>query len=260
MSRILPQAFYARESLEVAAALLGKLLRHGPVTLRITEVEAYRFPGDTANHCRFGKTARNAPMWGPPGHAYVYLCYGMHQMLNLVTDDEERGAAVLVRACEPVEGLAEVRARRGDKEGPVLLTGPGKVGTALGVDTRFSGRPLYEKGGLEVLDAPTVTDLLVGPRVGVDYAEPAHRDAPWRLAIADTRWVSQRGTLRRLEISLDAFLAREQLAPVQRAPTSRASKTPSPAPRVAARRRTASEPTTRRARVASAATPRRTPS
>jgi DNA-3-methyladenine glycosylase len=102
MSRPLPQSFYARECLEVACDLIGKQLVHGPVRLRITEVEAYRHGGDTANHCRFGRTARNAPMWGPPGHAYVYLCYGIHQMLNLVTDEDGRGAAVLVRAAELV--------------------------------------------------------------------------------------------------------------------------------------------------------------
>lgn len=225
VSAILPQSFFERESLEVAVDLLGKLLRHGPVTLRITEVEAYRFPGDSANHCRFGKTTRNAPMWGPAGHAYVYLCYGLHQMLNLVTDGDERGAAVLIRACEPVAGLDEVRARRGMKQGPVLLTGPGKVGNALGVDTRFSGHALFEPGGLEVLDAAPVRTLLIGPRVGVDYAEPAHRDAPWRLAIAGTPWVSQRGSLAPLEGSIARYLARERLdmqslASTERAPTS----------------------------------------
>lgn len=70
---ILPPSFYARDALEVAYDLLGAEIRHGEVRLRITEVEAYRFPDDTANHCRMGRTPRNAPMWGPPGHAYVYL-------------------------------------------------------------------------------------------------------------------------------------------------------------------------------------------
>jgi DNA-3-methyladenine glycosylase len=80
----LARAFYARDALTVARALLGKQLRRGRVVLRITEVEAYRHPDDSASHCRMGKTPRNAPMWGPPGHAYVYLCYGIHQLLNLV--------------------------------------------------------------------------------------------------------------------------------------------------------------------------------
>jgi DNA-3-methyladenine glycosylase len=191
----LPQDFYARETLVVARDLLGKHLRRDDVLLRITEVEAYRWPHDTANHCRAGRTARNAPMWGPAGHAYVYLCYGLHNMLNLVTDAEGHGAAVLIRACEPVAGLGTVRARRGGREGPVLLTGPGKVGAALGLDTGWSHHAVYEPGGLEVLDGPTVTDALAGPRVGVDYAAPEHVAAPWRLALPGTRWVSHRRAL-----------------------------------------------------------------
>ncbi|MDB4976300.1 MAG: DNA-3-methyladenine glycosylase [Myxococcaceae bacterium] len=210
MAKILPQSFYAREALEVAVDLVGKLLRHGPVTLRITEVEAYRFPADTANHCRFGKTARNAPMWGPPGHAYVYLCYGLHQMLNISTDAEGRGAAVLVRACEPVAGLEHVQARRGGKQGPVLLTGPGKVGSALALDTSFCHAPLYRPGALEVLDAEPPRALLVGPRVGIDYAEPLHRSAPWRIALAGSPWVSQRSTLAPLTTTVAQFLAAER--------------------------------------------------
>jgi DNA-3-methyladenine glycosylase len=217
VAQILLQSFYERECLEVALDLVGKLLRRGPVTLRITEVEAYRFPGDTANHCRFGKTARNAPMWGPAGHAYVYLCYGIHQMLNLVTDGEGRGAAVLIRSCEPVEGLSVVRARRGDREGPVLLTGPGKVGSALGLDTSFSGAALFTGEELSVLHAEPAPALLVGPRVGVDYAEPAHRDAPWRIALAGTPWVSQRATLRPFVQERAAYLRAEQLQPEGRA-------------------------------------------
>src|SRR5689334_13275606 len=77
---ILPQSFYARDALVVARELLGKLIRRDGVVLRISEVEAYR-PNDSASHCRMGRTGRNAPMWGPPGHAYVYLCYGIHNML-----------------------------------------------------------------------------------------------------------------------------------------------------------------------------------
>src|SRR5688500_13424039 len=115
---LLPQAFYARDALVVAPELLGKLLVHGGVVLRITEVEAYRHPGDTANHCRAGRTSRNEPMWGAAGHAYVYLCYGLHSMLNLVTDREHEGAAVLIRAAEPVAGLSVIAARRGGKTGP----------------------------------------------------------------------------------------------------------------------------------------------
>jgi DNA-3-methyladenine glycosylase len=211
MPKILPKSFYERECLEVGFALLGKALHHGDVTLRITEVEAYRHPGDSANHARFGRTERNAPMWGPPGHAYVYLVYGMHQMLNLVTDREGEAAAVLIRACEVLDGLPIVRARRGDKDGPVLLTGPGKVAAALALDRTYSGATLFRRGGLEVWDAPAVSQVLIGPRVGVDYAQPVHRDAPWRLAIAGTPWVSQRKTLTPLTGSVNAFLKSQRL-------------------------------------------------
>jgi DNA-3-methyladenine glycosylase len=109
---LLPQSFYARDALTVAAELLGQHIHCGEVVLRISEVEAYRWPDDTASHCRMGRTARNAPMWGPPGHAYVYLCYGMHHMLNVVTNREDEGAAVLIRACEPIEGVQTVITRR----------------------------------------------------------------------------------------------------------------------------------------------------
>ena len=179
----------------MARDLLGCHLRREEVTLRITEVEAYRWPEDSANHCRVGRTDRNAPMWGPPGRAYVYLCYGIHHLLNLVTNREGEGAAVLIRACEPVSGLQTIEARRGGKSGPVLLTGPGKVGAALGLDTSWSHHPLYQPGGLEVLEGDVRGEILVGPRVGIDYADPIHINAPWRLALAHTPWVSERRSL-----------------------------------------------------------------
>ena len=179
----------------MARDLLGCHLQRDDVTLRITEVEAYRWPDDTANHCRAGRTKRNAPMWGPPGRAYVYLCYGIHHLLNLVTNPKGQGAAVLIRACEPVAGLQTVRARRGGKEGPVLLTGPGKVGAALGLDTTWSDHPLTAPGGLEVREGTAPAKVLSGPRVGIDYAQASDIAAPWRLAIADSRWVSARAGL-----------------------------------------------------------------
>ncbi len=135
-------------------------------------------------------------MWGPPGHAYVYLCYGIHQMLNLVTNRDGEGAAVLIRSCEPVAGHGLIRRRRGGKDGPVLLTGPGKVGQALGLDTSFSGHPLFKKGGLEVRRGVAVDEVAVGPRIGIDYAEPEHRHAEWRLAVAGSPWVSHTRALR----------------------------------------------------------------
>jgi len=169
---------------------------HRSVGLRITEVEAYRFPDDTANHCNVGRTPRNAPMWGPPGHAYVYLCYGIHHLLNLVTNPEGEGAAVLIRAGEPVAGHRTIRRRRGGREGPVLLTGPGKIGQALGLDTAFCGHPLYKKGGLEIREGQGVSRIAVGSRIGIGYAEPRHQRAEWRLAVAGSPWVSHAKALR----------------------------------------------------------------
>lgn len=189
----LPPEFYDRDALEVARDLVGATVTHGGVTLRLTELEAYRFPGDTANHARMGRTPRNAPMWGPPGHAYVYLCYGLHQMLNLVTGPEGHAAAVLVRAAEVVEGEALVRARRGGKVGPAATAGPGRVGAALGLTTALSGSRL--DGPIVVEAAPGPAPLLVGPRVGIDYAAEADRRAPWRVALAGSPFVTARRTL-----------------------------------------------------------------
>jgi DNA-3-methyladenine glycosylase len=195
MSRLLPQSFYARDALLVAEELLGQHIHAGDVVLRITEVEAYRHPDDSASHCRMGRTQRNAPMWGPPGHAYVYLCYGIHSLLNLVTNREGEGAAVLIRACEPVRGLDVIRTRRNGVSGPAQLTGPGKVSAALGIDVAFTGHRLFQRGALEVRAGAAPSAIVRGPRVGVDYADPEHRRAPWRLAVAGSPWVSQRATL-----------------------------------------------------------------
>lgn len=192
MPGLLGQDFYAREALVVARDLLGKVLVRGQVRLRITEVEAYRWPGDTANHCRAGRTARNAAMWGPAGHAYVYRCYGIHNLLNLVTDEAGQGAAVLIRGCEPVAGLEVVRARRGQRCGPELLAGPGRVGAALDLDPSWCHHPVFEAGGLEVHEGPAPVRVASGPRVGIGYATEADQSAPWRLAVAGSRWVSHR--------------------------------------------------------------------
>jgi DNA-3-methyladenine glycosylase len=188
---LLPQRFYRRDALAVAYELIGALLVRDGVTLRITEVEAYRV-GDSASHCRAGKTARNGEMWGPPGRAYVYRCYGIHQMLNVVTDPDGVGSAILVRSAEIVAGADEVVTRRRWSRGlePGLLSGPGRVGQALGLDAAFDHHPLFVRGGLELRAAPEARRLLVGPRVGIDYATPADRAAPWR-------WSHRRSSSRR---------------------------------------------------------------
>ncbi|TVU28754.1 hypothetical protein EJB05_20286, partial [Eragrostis curvula] len=197
IGRALPQEFFEVDALDLAPRLLGKLLRRDEVVLRITEVEAYR-PNDSACHGRFGITARTAPVFGPGGHAYVYLCYGLHMMLNVVADKEGVGAAVLIRSCAPVSGLETIQQRRGQQtDKPILLSGPGKVGQALGLTTDWSNHPLYTPGGLEVLDGPEPENILVGPRVGIEYASPEHVAAPWRFAIAGTPWISDpKNTLR----------------------------------------------------------------
>ncbi|KAK1278211.1 DNA-3-methyladenine glycosylase [Acorus gramineus] len=187
---LLPREFFQVDALDLAPRLLGKLLRRDDVVLRITEVEAYR-PNDTACHARFGITARTAPVFGPGGHAYVYLCYGLHTMFNVVADKVGVGAAVLIRSCAPVNGLEVIQQRRGQKtEKPVLLAGPGKVAQALGLSTAWSNHPLYTPGGLEVLYGPEPDQMLIGPRVGINYASPEHVTAPWRFAISDSPWIS----------------------------------------------------------------------
>ncbi|RZC46743.1 hypothetical protein C5167_039691 [Papaver somniferum] len=189
-SSILSQDFFQIDALDLAPRLLGKFLRRDDVVLQITEVEAYR-PNDSACHGRFGVTPRTAPVFGPGGHAYVYLCYGLHTMLNIVADKEGVGAAVLIRSCAPVCGLETIQLRRGQKtEKPVLLAGPGKIGQALGISTDWSSHPLYTPGGLEVLDGPEPENILIGPRVGIAYASPEHVNALWRFVVADSPWIS----------------------------------------------------------------------
>jgi DNA-3-methyladenine glycosylase len=135
-------------------------------------------------------------MWGPGGHAYVYFCYGIHQMLNLVTNGHGEGAAVLIRACEPVSGHALIAQRRAGITGPLALNGPGKVGAALALDASCSGLAVFDPNGpLTVLDAPAPARWLVGPRVGIGYATPEHQLLAWRFALEDSLWVSHRKTL-----------------------------------------------------------------
>lgn len=169
---LIPQAFFLRPVAEVARELLGCHLVSGDVVLRITEVEAYGGTEDSASHCRHGRTPRNAPMWGPGGHAYVYFCYGVHWMLNLVTGPEGEGAAILIRGCEVVAGLDIVRVRRGGRRDKHLVSGPGKVGQALGVNGGLSGHPLYRPGGLELREGMTPERVCATPRIGIGFASP----------------------------------------------------------------------------------------
>ena len=190
---LIPASFYLRPVAEVAADLLGMCLCREDVALRITEVEAYGGCDDSASHCRFGRTGRNAPMWEDGGRAYIFLCYGVHHMLNIVTGRAGDGAAILVRACEPVAGWERIQQRRGCASlSPVMLTGPGKVAQALGLDLSFNHHPLYQAGGLELREGDGPARILRGSRVGIAYAVPADQAAALRFAIADCPWVSQR--------------------------------------------------------------------
>lgn len=197
-SELLAPGWYRRDAATAARDLLGMRLHRGSVVLRITETEAYLGPADTACHTARGRTPRNAPMWGPGGHAYVYLCYGMHWMLNVVTGSGD-GAAVLIRSAEVLQGLPVVLRRRGTGKGPTLVAGPGKVGQALDLDGSFSGHPLFEAGGLELLQGESVASVLCGARVGVDYSEPRDRDAPLRFADAESRAITRRKLLQPLQ-------------------------------------------------------------
>lgn len=173
-----------------ARALVGHRLVRGEVILRITEVEAYGGPADTASHARHGRTGRNAPMWGPPGRAYLYFCYGMHWMLNVVTGRAGAASAVLIRGAEVVAGLEAVLLRRGSAQaGPRLCTGPGKVAQALGLDKSFDDHDLLAPGGLELHPGQAPLRLLAGPRLGIAFASPEDQARPWRFADGDSRAV-----------------------------------------------------------------------
>lgn len=181
---------------EVAPGLLGARLAREGVVLRITEVEAYGGSEDSASHARHGRTARNAPMWGPPGRAYLYFCYGVHWMLNVVTGPEGQASAVLIRGAEVISGLETVLARRkAARPAPQLCAGPGKVAQALGLDRAFDGHDLLAPGGLELRPGPAPAAILAGPRLGIAFATPGDQARPWRFAAGDSLAVLKRKAL-----------------------------------------------------------------
>jgi len=182
----LSREFFARDTLTVARELLGqrlvRVLDGQRLSGRIVEVEAYVGEEDQASHARCGATRRNAPMYGPAGHAYVYFIYGMHYCLNVVTEREGYPAAVLVRALEPLEGLEVMRVRRGGVPDAQLASGPARLCQALEIDRRFDGADLCAPGALLFLeqDAPVPDEAAAcGPRIGVRGDEVALA-APWR--------------------------------------------------------------------------------
>ncbi len=171
----LPLGWYARETEAVARALLGCALVHGDRAGVIVETEAYLGPEDLASHARFGSTARNAVMFGAAGTTYVYLCYGVHEMFNIVARDRREAGAVLVRAVAPLVGLPD-DARVG--------RGPGKLTRALALSRAQHGR-LLDGDGLFVAAHERVRprDVVRSPRIGVDYAG-AWAARPLRFIIA----------------------------------------------------------------------------
>lgn len=142
----LPVSFYARDTKLVAKELLGKLLvrytSEGELIGKIVETEAYYGEGDPASHSFRGKTERSSVMWGPPGIAYVYFTYGMHFLLNVVTEKEGVPGAVLIRALEPLKGIEIMQKNRGKKRLTELTTGPGKLTQAFGINGRFNRQNL----------------------------------------------------------------------------------------------------------------------
>jgi DNA-3-methyladenine glycosylase len=187
---LLDASFYDRDVVEVAQDLVGCAIRHGGTSGRIVETEAYH-QTEPACHAFVGLTARTKPLFGPPGFAYVYRSYGIHALLNAVTSPEGEGAAVLIRALEPLDGVDLMRARRGVERVTDLCSGPGKLTQALGIDLSLNETSLLGDGPIEVLPreaAAPAPRIVAGERVGITRAV----ELPWRFCDANAaRYVSQ---------------------------------------------------------------------
>jgi DNA-3-methyladenine glycosylase len=180
-------ALLAGPVLDVAPRLLGAVLRHGGVACRITEVEAYDGPGDPGSHAYRGRTPRNAVMFGPPGHLYVYFTYGMHHCCNVVCGPPDVPSAVLLRAGEVVDGLELARSRRTPARSERdLARGPANLCQALAIGAAENGRDLTRPPLTLHPPAQPVTRFRTGPRVGLREAA----DRPWRFWIPDEPTVS----------------------------------------------------------------------
>jgi DNA-3-methyladenine glycosylase len=173
---------------EVAPTLLGAILRHGEVAVRLTEVEAYDGASDPASHAFRGRTPRNAVMFGPPGRLYIYFSYGMHWAANIICGSEGTASGVLLRAGEVVAGVDQARSRRGRATDRDLARGPGRLTQALGLGAEHQGVDvLGGSGPVRLEPAPEPPELILsGPRVGVSL----EADRPWRFWIAGSRYVS----------------------------------------------------------------------
>jgi len=179
--------FYARPVLDVARDLVGCVLRHQGSAGQIVETEAYHF-SEPACHAFVGLTPRTEVLHGPPGFAYVYRSYGIHALLNTVVEDDGVGAAVLIRALDPLEGLDLMRERRGLERREDLCSGPGKLTQALGIGLNLNGTPI----GDPVEFLPRSADggapvTVTGERIGITKAV----DLPWRFCDARSRCVSR---------------------------------------------------------------------
>jgi DNA-3-methyladenine glycosylase len=191
--RRLDRSFYRRDSRVVAGELLNKLLVRGERVGRIVEVEAYCGPHDPGSHAYRGRTARNATMFGPPGHLYVYFTYGMHFCANVVCGEKDEGTAVLLRGLTPEHGLDEMRRLRpGARRDADLCSGPARLCYAFGIDRTFDGADLVGEGGeLAVCDDGRLPppEPGVSPRIGLS----AGADLPWRFYVPGAMGLSRRG-------------------------------------------------------------------
>lgn len=168
---MLPRAFYRRPTEVVARELLGKILRHGNCAGRIVETEAYLGSSDLAAHASRGLTPRTRVIFGPPGHAYVYLVYGTYHCLNLVAEPDGTPGCVLIRALEPLEGIAEMRQRRRAAGLRDIASGPGKLTQAMGI-TRAQNGVDVTRGSLTVIRdrAPARFEIEATPRIGIRHS------------------------------------------------------------------------------------------
>jgi DNA-3-methyladenine glycosylase len=190
----LGRSFFARDTVTVARELLGqRLVRRLDAGQRlagiIVEAEAYVGDSDKACHASVGRTERNAVMFGPAGHAYVYFIYGMYYCLNVVTERPGFPAAVLIRALEPVEGLEYMAELRGGRPAHELTSGPGRLCQALAIDRRLNGADLCGDAPLWIEAGETPAAIVAGPRVGV-RGDALALERPWRFYVLDNPFVS----------------------------------------------------------------------
>jgi len=190
------RSWFDRSALDVARDLLGGHLSHetgdGVVGGRIVETEAYCGPEDLASHSARGRTPRNAVMFGPPGHAYVYLIYGIHHCLNVVCGPGGKPEAVLIRALAIDVGMDVARRRRGERVPDArLAAGPGNAAAALGIDRTINGVDLLAGRALRLEPREVTGRVVARPRIGVGYAG-SWAALPWRFVVADDPHVSRR--------------------------------------------------------------------